>query len=440
MNNQNLQIQADEIVKVAQLDEANYESYEEYLGQNKTEQNPNNFNNVFKYVVFCILLIPLMVAGMYIWKVDYNSNNLLNNIYTGWDASNYFAIAKNGYLDKYNEYPKSIFRMAFYPALPILISIGSFTKIWFLDLVFNLLANGFLAYTLSQFIAKVWNIGKSLELNNFIFWSFLLFPFLAFLHFNYTEVYFLACTFGIFNFLNANKIWKSQILGIIMGFFRPTALPFGVMAWLYFAINYYKEYKSNPTKISIFNTLSDFIFKSLGFLSYGVGSVCLFLYYQFAYGNWRLFFEAQTEYFGKKNDINFITNTVNDVLGKNSFWYDRSSWYVDKIRVSGFEFYTPQFNLVFLLWIPFTIAIVGSLVLIFKKKWYWLLYSWFLLIFAITSNTVSFNRYLLSSFPLLFGFAYLFQHSRYSRYFLIIIYFIMFVLTLVLFTHGFWIG
>jgi hypothetical protein len=367
-------------------------------------------------------------------KAKYNAIGILDSALTKWDAWNYKTIAKNGYVDNSQKFPKNISHAAFYPGLSIIFYISNF--ICFILFCFNFW----------YFVRKYWlgikitnesgepiyddKTGESKS--QYLLFGFLVFPFSAFLHFNYTELYFLLGGIIAFNLILENKIWKSQIPALIIGFFRPTALFFGLFAWILFSIQSFKD-RSNFI-------IKDYIFKSFGFASYGVGTICLFAFNHVMYGNWMLFFDSQKHFFGKKNDPAFIFNTLKDLMGQNSFWYDNPSKYKESIAQLGFNFYTKDFNLVFLLWLPFLVAIVGFIALIKQKKYFWLAYSWGLLIPTLLSNTVSFNRYLIVSFPLILAFYELFYPFKILRYLILGISTILFILTTVLFTHSFWVG
>jgi hypothetical protein len=391
-----------------------------------------NINFLRTTIIFKILVIVVMFVSVAIWQKQY-TNISLDVALTFWDTSNYKDICYNGYILESLPFPENIKLGAFYPGVALLFCAGNFVQMPSLIYIFNFVAFVLFAAVFYQFIKTRWyKEGGDDKRSQFLFWSFCLFPFSAFLHFNYSEIYFLLGSIWAFDLILGNKIWKSQIPALIIGFFRPTALPFGLFAWLLFTIETYKN-RSNFR-------LGKYILQSFGFVSYAVGTICLYAFDHFKYGNWKLFLDSQQYYYLKQNNPNFVFQAVQDLMGKTPLWYDETARYSENIAQYGFYFYDKEFNLAFLLWFPFVVAIIGSIALISQKKYYWVLYSWGLLLPTLLSNTISFNRYLLTSFPLILAFNELFYARRLARYWLLGIYAIYFVLAIILFTHGFWVG
>lgn len=389
------------------------------------------FQFFFKTLIFKIFITIIIFYSIIIW-MPVDQVFTFTSAISHWDSWAYTNISTSGYLSD-GVFPDSIKLGAFYPGLPLILYFSNLLNIGNFVYFLNFILYCVFAYVLYNFILKKWYKDQMDEKKSqFLFWSFCLFPFSAFLHFNYTEIYFMLGAIWALDLILSKKIWKSQIPAIIISFFRPTALPFGLFAWILYTIESFK----NRNSLNI----RKYIFESLGFLSYAVGSLCLYAFDQIRYGNWKLFYDSQQFYYHKQNNLNFIGQTIDEVIGNKNMWYDTLPSYPDMINEYGFNFYNKEFNLAFLLWFPFTLAIVGSMVLIKQKKYFWLFYSWGLLIPALMSNTVSFNRYLLTSFPLIFAFNELFYKNKFTRYLLLSVYFIFFVLAIILFTHGFWVG
>lgn len=457
-----------------------------------------NFVFFRNLVVFNVLVIVLILSSLHIWKpvtnfIDTKPKKAIDisTILNQWDTANYNNICTKSYVNESYPYPKSIMLAAFYPGLPIVICIGKFLNIsHFAYLVISALFL-VLGCLLCVFLDKIWNTGNlrsklSVKDNypdninsardnnqNFLLWSYLLFPFSAFLHFNYTEIYFMVFGLAIFILIHYNKIWQSQIFGLLIGFFRPNAGFFGILSWVFWSLKYLKQqsdcqkssskslansyvsdesksefgihssFKLQNIKSKLFSSHFlnlDYLFRSFGFLSYSLGSLCLFSFHYFKYGNWHLFFDAQRDFFAKKVDLNIAGQFWNDILGKRDFFFLTAQIHSQTIEKYGFWFYDKEFYIIFCLVFPLIVAIVGSIVLIKQKKWYWFIYSWFMLLPTLISTTDSFNRYLIMSFPLILAFNSLFSRTKLARILLLCIYGFFFGMSIVLFTHGFWVG
>ncbi len=382
-------------------------------------------------LVFKIIVTIIIFYSLVIWMPANNSISYESAI-THWDTFSYQEVSKNGYILPAN-FPESIRLGAFYPGLPMIMFFGDIMNLPYLIYFLNFLLYCLFSFILYSFIVNKWYKAQLDESKSkFLFWSFCLFPFSAFLHFNYTEIYFLLGGIWALDLILSKKVWLSQIPALVIGFFQPTAFSFGLFAWILYTIEARKD-KSNLL-------LKEYIFKSLGFLSYIIGSLCMYAYNAIKNGNWRLFFDSQYYFYGKNHNLGFIAQTWGEITGNVNMWYNNYAKFPEIIKEYGFWFYGREFNLIFLLWFPFAVAIIGSVMLIKQKKYYWLAYSWGLLIPALLFNTVSFNRYMLISFPLIFAFNELFYQNKLSRYFLYVTYSTLFVLTIVLFTHGFWVG
>jgi hypothetical protein len=383
-------------------------------------------------MAFKLLVMAAMFLSVAFWQ-KFDTQITLDAALSHWDTENYKNIAYNGYILKDLPFPENIKLGAFYPGLVLIYYIGNILNFQALVYVLNFVTFTCFCYIFYRFISTKW-VQKSsdVQLTNFLFCSFCLFPFSAFLHFNYTEIFFLTGAIWSLDLILDKKIWKSQIPALIIGFFRPTALPFGVLAWLLYTIESFKD------RINF--SFKKYVLESFGFLAYAIGTLCLYAFNQFKYGNWKLFFDSQQFFYKKQNNPDFINNAISEAMGNVEMWYNQQDKYSDMINTYGFYFYDKEFNLAFLLWFPFTVAVLGSIVLLFQKRFYWIIFSWGLLLPTLLSNTTSFNRYLLISFPLILAFNGLFAKYKGSQYWLYMMYSIFFLITIILFTHGFWVG
>ena len=195
----------------------------------------------------------------------------------------------------------------------------------------------------------------------------------------------MSCVFIIFNLINRDKAAKANVLGLFMGFVRVTAIPFGFFAWLKYILQQRTETKAAGKPL-----LSKYIplfFNSTTFLFYAVGTLATFIYYQFEFGNFFLYFKSQKEFYGRNRGSNWFTTVVEELQGKPGYYdtpnvntveivpgVDTRGWN-SFIEQTGFYFYNNNFRLVYLLWFPFLIAITGTVLLIWKKRWFDLMFS-----------------------------------------------------------------
>lgn len=105
----------------------------------------------------------------------------------------------------------------------------------------------FLAYALCRYLNKKYS---DIQLRNYVFWIYLLFPFAYFFYVPYTEGIFMALTFLSLYYLEQNKINKSNIIGLFFGFFRVTSLVIGLLNLIKFVTNIEPNFsKKYPLKV-----------------------------------------------------------------------------------------------------------------------------------------------------------------------------------------------
>jgi hypothetical protein len=295
------------------------------------------------------------------------------------------------------------------------------------------------------------------NLRHYIFLCFLFFPFSFFLQVNYTETLFLWLTLLSINLIYSKKVWLSHLAGFFAGFTRSTAFAAAVGNWIIYTKEFFK--KDNGIIESIDNSVSlnrysynktlreflTYILKSAGFLSYGMGTVILLTYYQFTYGDWHLFFASQKDYYGRQINLNFWQNWLKDLTIPTDKWFTINNQHdYQNLGSENFVYYlaTQQsFNTGFLLYFPLILAFIGSAYLIYKKQYDKLVWSWLLLIMPImTGETTSINRYLISSFPLLFAVFELTAKNKITKYMWLIFSVLLWILVALWFAKGFWIG
>jgi hypothetical protein len=238
-----------------------------------------------------------------------------------------------------------------------------------------------------------------------------------------------------------------------VGFTRSTAFASAVGNWIIYTKEFFKKDSNIIDSIEdnrlIYNKnlkdLSVYILKSAGFLSYGMGTVILLSYYQFIYGDWHLFFASQKDYYGRQINLNFWQSWLKDLTIPTDKWFTVNNQHdYQNLGSENFIYYlsTQQyFNTVFLLYFPLILAFIGSAYLIYKKHYDKLAWSWLLLIMPImTGETTSINRYLISSFPLLFAVFELTAKNNITKYIWLVCSVLLWILIALWFAKGFWIG
>lgn len=398
-------------------------------------------NQLLVFLGFKLLVIALILLSLYLWSLPQadlsNRPTSLAKAFTWWDGAIYADICATGYSKEYETYPHNLIKYAFYPGLPIilcfaksLLSLIGIPINWFNLLIYvNTTLFLFMALSLFGFTTLLY---KDKRLKHYVFWTYLLFPFSFFFHANYSEVLFMGLMFLGLILLYQKRVWLSHLVGLAIGAVRITSLPLGFLNWLYLIVGFIKN------KDFIESKTLNFVWQSLGFLAYAVGTIALFAYFSLQFDNARLFFDSQRNYFQRQGSVTFYRQIWQDLKGRKQ-WFDNVDWQQRK-DLYHFQFYNANFNRWFLLYFPFAIASIGSCYLIAKKRWYELFFAWTLWFTPMLSSTSSLNRYLLTSFPFIFAVSELAYRFVFTRLFLPIVYAAGFLLTLVLFTHGFWVG
>ena len=341
-----------------------------------------------------------------------------------WDSKNYLAICAHNYASPNTPYPHSLRLYAFYPALPIVycgLAKGLSANVLLVALCINTLFFLLLCKELHTYIYREYEDKK---LRAYIFLCFLFFPFSWFLQVNYTETLFLWLTLLSINLIYSKKIWLSHLSGFFAGFTRSTAFATAIGNWIIYTWKFFKTETSHSDMTEVTGEsisyeaisshkktgkdIASYILNSIGFLSYGMGTLCLLAYFQFAFGNWNLFFESQKVYYGRQTSLHFWQGWLDDLTMSSTKWFTWND--IWKVKMSGSDnvvdhLLTLQtFNTWFLLYFPLTLIFLGSAYLLYKKQYDKFVWSWLLLIMPImTGESTSINRYLILSFPLLFA-------------------------------------
>lgn len=393
---------------------------------------------VFK-VLFLLVTLAIFYKTPSVNGYSISTNPIITSFYQ-WDGSNYLAICKNGYLYE-DDYPSSIRYFAFLPGMSIL----NCTSIQLVDFITDseTALLGPVAVNFLLLIALVVAIKYYLDLyypkfdkglKIYILITFLIFPFSFFINLNYTESIYLPLTFLALILLKRQDFKNLGWVGFILSLVRVNSIPLGFML----AVNYLN---SSLIKVeNLFNKaiLVDKFKKLLYFIPFGFGIVVTLLFYQIKYNSASLFFTSQRDYYGRVSSFKFYENVYQYLNGKATYW-DTFDWsYL--ISETKFYFYDSTFRYLHLLIIPFLFVAMASIFLIIKKRWWELSFSWVMWLVPMLSEVNSLNRYLILSFPFIFVVSEFAYKNIFTKYLLVIVYIILFVLYLNLHSHGFWIG
>ncbi len=354
-----------------------------------------------------------------------------------WDSNNYLAICAHNYASPDTPYPHSLRLYAFYPALPIVycglakvLSANVLLVALCMNTVFFLL----LCKELHTYIYREY---EDKNLRAYIFLCYLFFPFSWFLQVNYTETLFLWLTLLSINLIYSKKIWLSHLSGFFAGFTRSTAFATAIGNWIIYTWKFFKTETSHSDMTEVTGEsisyeaisshkktgkdIASYILNSLGFLSYGMGTLTLLAYFQFTFGNWNLFFESQKVYYGRQTSLHFWQGWLDDLTMSSTKWFTWND--IWKVKISGSDNFVDYlltlqtFNTWFLLYFPLTLIFLGSAYLLYKKQYDKFVWSWLLLIMPImTGESTSINRYLILSFPLLFAVFELAAKNKFTKY------------------------
>lgn len=369
-----------------------------------------------------------------------------------WDSVNYLSICEHGgYALPELSYPESIKLFAFYPALPVVYCMASNI---FND---NVLLAALLVNTICFFLlckelyVYLYREYKNESLRAYILICFLFFPFSWFLQVNYTETIFLWLTFLSINLIHSQKIWLSHLAGLFAGLTRSTAFATAVGNWIIYTKEFFTsetvKNSTSPNKFynKSFKEMTTYIINSIGFLSYGMGTVTLLTYFQFTYGDWHVFFKSQKEFYGRQTSLDFWQGWLKDLTTTSNKWFvhfNQNTYnYLGSENFLDDLITQQTFNTYFLLYFPLILAFIGSAYLVYKKQYDKLAWSWLILIMPImTGETTSINRYLIGSFPLLFAVFEIIAKNRTAKIIWLVFSVLLWILVALWFSKGFWVG
>jgi hypothetical protein len=400
---------------------------------------------LFKLILVSLFGLMFAIKPHYPGQIGNKPNSYLFAFYTQ-DGNNYQDICTNGYQRKYITEPKETIKyLAFLPGLSIALCTlqwfpGSIDMVWYGGVVINFLLWILFVVSIKYFLDKYY---KDNAQKLYIISFFVLFPTSFFLQLNYTETIFIPLSFFIWRMVDENKIRQSSILGFLLGFVRITAIPFAVLMWLKYTIKLIKN-KKEKTLEQVFFTYK-YLLDSLSFLLYGFGSVLTFAYYKYEFGDWGLFFKSQKDFYGRSTNVQSFILSLKDIFAFfNPNWVEISYWdtydFTRELQNTGFYFYDQTFRQINLYTLPFVFAILASLLLIKKKRYFELFYCWVIWLVPILSSSNSINRYIIQSFPFIIVTAEVVYSNKYLRFPVLIFIAFFYLLYAILHAYGFWIA
>ena len=301
----------------------------------------------------------------------------------GWDGWLYLSIAEKGYA-----FPNQ----AFFPVYPLVIHfLHSFLPLTLAYRV-NVIFLAILVVVLVKFFLKWLEIDGSKYLSVII--AFLAFPTAFFLQANYTECLFiLAAVLFFLALFKKNFILASLIAGLASGI-RLNGITLGVVLILSYTLN-------NRTSLKGLRPLLIFLAKiiPLGLISIS-GLLAYFIYLQYKFGSFLIFFKAQEAWFRNPLHITnifvLLYNAVVKLFPNLYLIFSKPPYDVLAMKLG----FIGIFENLFLLF--------GLFLLIYCfKKVRFELYLFSLLNFLLPLSsglTASFPRYILLMFPLLLFF------------------------------------
>ncbi|MBU4342849.1 MAG: hypothetical protein KKG21_02445 [Candidatus Omnitrophica bacterium] len=378
----------------------------------------NKRNLIIFLVVYKLFLlaifIPLAYEMMPFYEASYRENTVFSDEkalnapspYKTWDSYNFLYLAKNGYSEGHTKFN------VLFPLFPILIKI--FLPVFngnavvcgiLLSSIFSIIGMVYFYY----FACKVFNptvaIGSLLIL--------LAFPTAFYLSIIYSEALFFMLIMIFFYCAFNGKYLPAALCA----FFLPLTRLTGVSVALVFAIIYFENMKRDSKKIGL-----DILY----LLSPVLGFVALLAFFYFATGNAFEWLDSQGIYIARHNIANVlnpITTLSNNFFKTEFTLHGYTSSIIDRVT--------------FLLFIP-------ALFFIFKQQRFSLFLYAFLTGFlpGISSNMMSYTRYLVIVFPLyyLLGMNFNIKKRMATFHLLLIIFLLIQGLFLSRHVNYFWVG
>ena len=229
---------------------------------------------------------PWIIGGM---AVEHKAWNPLTYLYR-WDSYWYMNIATEGY--SFNPAVPGLYNVVFFPLYPLLLACVS--KILFLPMI----AAGVLVSIISL-VGACWFLYR-LVAEQFprvhakrVVLSLLIFPTAIFLTAVYTEALFLFLSVASFYYARKKRWWMAGLFGGLAALTRIN----GIILFLPLLYSYLTTEKNNPDRPSI---ASIFLVP--------LGTCLYFLYLRISFGDFLLFFKAESMWGRVVGSNNFISS------------------------------------------------------------------------------------------------------------------------------------
>lgn len=384
----------------------------------------------FAFISFLIVAQPEVNRQVY-------NNPFLFGFYT-LDGANYKTICEQGYFNTSESYPASIRYFAYLPGQPALDCASQLfrsvidLKLWG-PVIFNAIIFIGLGVTLKYYLDAKYKNNEGLK--KYLWYAYLLFPASFFLHLNYTETTFMAALFLIMGFYERNKIISGNIVGLLLGFFKISALPVAILLFAKYCADKYSRSKK-ILSYAVHDAKKTFV-EIASFSLFGIGTLATFLYYHVKYGNFWLFFQSQSDFYNR-NSLNIFQHIKDGFERKATYW-DTLDW--SKLNeVTGFWWYNQDFRYYALFVTPLIIFVVGIILLIKERRWFEALFSAVLWSVPLLTSIDSIDRCLLQSFPIILIIAEYAYRSKILKFIYMIVSLIGFIVLYSLHARGYWVG
>jgi hypothetical protein len=372
--------------------------------KNKIVTNVLGIFIISRLGILLISYLTNLIMAKGFWFGDPNKTFL--DLFNMWDSGWYMKIVENGYFYT----PGQESSVAFFPLYPMVVK--------FFSLLFgNPLVFGFIVSNVSLIIAGIYlyklvelDFGDSTASKTVFF--MMVSPVSFFFSIFFSEGLFLSLAIASFYYARKNQ-W---LVASILGFFLALTRSIGVLIFIPLLIEYmgidFKSFKLNLKKIK-----KDILYLLL--IPLGLFSYMAYLFFKF--GDAFAFSHASAAW-GRKF-VSIFTVLTNIDLIPHGTANDLSA-----------QFY------VILNWGPVFIALflIGYLICS-KIRFSYILYSFLLLFFYLSSNIISsMYRYISVLFPLYLGLALIGNKSRFWNDFLTLFSVMLLTFCTILFTNGYW--
>lgn len=349
---------------------------------------------VYKLFLLAIF-IPLAYEAMPFYEASYQENTAFSDDealnsrspFKTWDSYNFLYIAKNGYTEGQNKFN------VLFPLFPVLIK--TFLPIFkgdivlcgiFLSNIFSLIGMMYFYY----FVARHFNLNVALA----SLLALLAFPTSFYLSIIYSEALFFMLIAMFFYYAFERRYFPAALCALFLPLTRLTGLSVAII----FAVIYFED-----NKLKIKPDILHLLFPVFGFMG-------LLAFFYFTTGNAFEWLDSQKIYIAKhsvSNLLNPLTTLYNNFFKTDFTLHGYTTSMIDR---SAFLLFTV------------------TLFFIFKKQRFSLFLYAFLVGFlpALTSNMMSYMRYLSIAFPMYIFLGMNFNiEKRQKAFFLLLIVFLM---------------